>query len=88
MGDLLHYVTALAVCQKSQVKNAPKSIFECGLIVVDHAMKNSKQSILLDDLISALLLGQQVTYEFDCNLLGFKVFTAGAVAERDYFLHI
>ena len=51
-------------------------------------MKYSKQSILLDDLISALLLGEQVTYELDCHLLCFKVFTAGAIAERDDFLHI
>ena len=69
MRDLFNNVTTLTVCEEGKVEYAPESIFESGLIVVDHAMKYSKQSILLDDLISALLLGEQVTYEFDRNLL-------------------
>ena len=57
---LFNNITTFAISQESQVEDAAESIFQSRLIIINHAVKYSKKSIFLNNLITALLLSEKV----------------------------
>ena len=50
--DLIHNVVAFAISQECQIENASQRKLQSRFVVVDHAMKNGKETVLLNDFLS------------------------------------
>ena len=86
MCDLGDYGGGLGVGQEGEVQEGGQCVLQGGVVVVQKAVEDGEEAVILQDLVTALFIRKQITYQFDGTLLSPKL--PSSITECNYFLKV